>query len=211
MRTGGRHAGLGGKREDTPMFCKESGIRWDGVVEKIEKFPFVGFELGFHRLMGQECLETDGKNQPQIIIKTNQPLIKRRIVEPVEADAIADVEAFRFVAAPREDVGGDEEFADGQTGEGATVGVVVEHDFAEVVLPAALFGGTRDFGFAGRRTRNLADAGAGDDFRGFFFSFRKEGVETFLTEGNEFGRVLVELVPYGAVEVAGSGQAADSA
>jgi hypothetical protein len=37
--------------------------------------------------------------------------------------AIADVEAFHFVPAPRQDVGGDEKLADWQAGEGATVGV----------------------------------------------------------------------------------------
>jgi hypothetical protein len=57
----------------------------------------------------------------QIIIETDQPLVEGGVVEAVEGDAVADVEAFCLVAAPWEDVGGDEEFADRKAGEGTAV------------------------------------------------------------------------------------------
>ena len=59
------------------------------------------------------------KNQPQIVIKADQSLVEGGVVEAVEADSVADVEALAFVAAPRQDVGGDEELADGKAGDGA--------------------------------------------------------------------------------------------
>jgi hypothetical protein len=82
----------------------------------------------------------------------------------VEDDAIADDEAFGFVAAPREDVGGDEEVAEWKAGDGAAVAVVVEDDLAEVVLSPTLFGGPGDFGPV-RRALDPADADAADDSR----------------------------------------------
>ena len=132
-------------------------------------------------------------------------------MKAVEGDAVADVQAFRFMVAPRKDVRGDEEVADGKTGDGAAVAVVVEDDLAEVLLAASLFGRPGDLGFSGRRAGDPADAAAGDDFRGFSFSFHEQGVETFLTERDEFGGVFVELVPHLAVEVAGSLESIDPA
>lgn len=43
-------------------------------------------------------------------------------MEAIEGDAVADIEAFVFVAAPREYVRGDEKFADRESGEGAAIG-----------------------------------------------------------------------------------------
>jgi hypothetical protein len=108
-------------------------------------------------------------------------------------------------------VGGDEQLADGQAGKGTVVAVVVEDDFAEVILPAALFGRPGGLGLAGRRAGDPADAGAGDDFGGLGFGFGEEGVEALLTERDEFGGVLLELLPHGAVEVARSLKAFDAA
>ena len=141
------------------------------------------------------------KNQPQIVIKADQSLVEGGVVEAVEADSVADVEALAFVAAPRQDVGGDEELADGKAGDGAAVGVVVQDDLAEVILTTALLGGPGDFGFAAWRAFDPADAGAGDDFGGFVLGFGEQRVEALLAEWNEIGGVVVELLPYGAVQI----------
>ena len=142
------------------------------------------------------------KNHPQFIIEADQSLVEGCIVEPVEADSVADVEALAFVAAPRQDVGGDEELADGKAGDGAAVAVLVQDDLAEVILTTALLGGPGDFGFAAWRAFDPADAGAGDDFGGFVFGFGEQRVEALLAEWNEIGGVVVELLPHGAVQIA---------
>ena len=72
----------------------------------------MSFELRFHRILRQECFDPVGQNHPQIIIETDQPLVEGGVVEAVEGDAVADVEAFGFVVAPWKNVRGDEKFAD---------------------------------------------------------------------------------------------------
>ena len=171
----------------------------------------MGFELVLNGCVGQEGFETTGKDQSQVVIECDQPLVEGCIVESVEGDAVANVEAFCLVAAPREDVGGNEEFADRQADKGTAVVVVVENDLAEVILTSALFGESGGFGFAGGWARGFTDANAGDDFGGLGIRLDKEGIEAFLAERDEFGRVLVEFVPDGAVEVAGSLEAFDAA
>lgn len=115
------------------------------------------------------------------------------------------------MAAPRQNVGGDEKLADGQAGDGAAVAVVVKDDLAEVILSAALFGGPGDFGVSAWRTFDRPNSGAGDDFGGFRFGFHEEGVESFLTEGDEFGGVFVEFLPDSKVKVAGTLEALNAA
>ena len=72
--------------------------------------------------MGEAPSKVGGEHESQIVIEGDESLVEGGIVEPVEGDAVADIEAFRFVTAPREDVGGDEQLANGQAGEGAAVG-----------------------------------------------------------------------------------------
>ena len=151
------------------------------------------------------------KNHPQFIIEADQSLVEGCIVGPVEADSVADVEALAFVAAPRQDVGGDEELADGKAGDGAAVAVLVQDDLAEVILTTALLGGPGDFGFAAWRAFDPADAGAGDDFGGFVFGFGEQRVEALLAEWNEIGGVVVELLPHGAVQIARAFKPPDAA
>lgn len=146
-----------------------------------------------------------------MVVEGNESLIKCGVVEAVEGDAVADVEAFGFVVAPWEDVGGDEEFADGQAGDGAAVVVVVEHGIAEVPLAAPLFGEAGGFGVAGRRFGRTAYTGAGDYFGGFVFRIDEKRVKTFLAERDEFRRCGMELVPHVAVELAGTLETLDPA
>ena len=183
---------------------KECG-RWrDSVGGKFKRLSLKRLKAGFHGLVGEARLEAGGEYEAKVVIECDEPLVEGRIVESVERDAVADVEAFRFVTAPLEDVGGDEQLADGQAGDGTAVAVVVEDDFAEVILPAALFGGSSDLGLAGGRAGDSADAGAGYDFGGLGFGFGEEGVETLLAERSELGGVLLEFFPDGAVEIAGT-------
>ena len=151
------------------------------------------------------------KNHPQFIIEADQSLVEGGVVEAVEADSVADIEALAFVAAPWQDVRGDEEFADGQTGEAAAVAVVVEDDLSEIVLPAPLFRRTRHFRFACWRAFDPTDAGAGDDFGEFVFGFGEQRVEEFLTEWNKIGGIGMEFLPHGAVEVARAFKPPDAA
>ncbi len=193
------------------MFRKKFS-RWrDSVFREIERLSLKRLKAGFHGLVGETRLEMGGEQEAEIVIEGDESLVEGGIVQPVESDAIADAEAFRFVTAPREDVGGDEKLADGQAGDGAAVAVVVEDDLAEVILPAALFGGAGDFGFAGGRAGNSADAGAGDDFGSLRFGFHKQGVEPLLTERDKLDGVLVEFFPHGPVELARSLETINSA
>ena len=75
--------------------------------------------------MRKVAADLDRENHPQFIIEADQSLVEGGVVETVEADAVAHVESLSFVTAPRQDVGGDEEFADGQSGETAAVAVIV--------------------------------------------------------------------------------------
>jgi hypothetical protein len=102
----------------------------------------------------------------EAVIESDESLIEGRIVEAVEANTVADVEALGLVAAPWQDVGGDEEFAHWQSSDGATAVVVVENDVAEIVLPAALFGDSGGFGLALGRPLAGANAGAWNDLGG---------------------------------------------
>ena len=169
------------------------------------------FELVLNGFVGEVGFEASGKKQAEFVIEADESLIEGCVVQTVEGDTVADVEAFCLVAAPREDVGGDEEFADRQAGDGAAVVVVVENDVPEVVLTPALFGESDRFGFTTWRSGDPADASARDDFGGLGIRLDEEGIEAFLAERDEFGRVLVEFVPDGAVEVAGSLEAFDAA
>ena len=164
-----------------------------------------------NRLLRKLEAELVRENHPQFIIEADQSLVEGGVVEAVEADSVADVEALAFVAAPRQDVGGDEELADGKAGDGAAVGVVVKDDLAEVILTTALLGGPGDFGFAAWRAFDPADAGAGDDFGGFVFGFGEQRVEALLAEWNEIGGVVVELLPHGAVQIARAFKPPDAA
>lgn len=103
-------------------------------------------------------------------------------MEAIEADTVADVEAFCFVAAPWKDVRSNKKFANGKVGDCAAVVVVVEDDVAEVVLASALLGEACGFGFTGGLARDFPDAGAGNDFGGFVIGFNEEGIEAFLAE-----------------------------
>ena len=102
-------------------------------------------------------------------------------MESVETDAVADIQPFGFVVTPWKNVGGDEEFPDGQAGHTTTVGEVVENDLSEVVLSPTLFGESLCFGIASRRVVAATYSGAGNDFYGFVFRFHEEGVEQLLT------------------------------
>jgi hypothetical protein len=44
------------------------------------------------------------KHHPYIFIETDEPLVESGVVKAVEADAVADVEAFGFVGTPWENV-----------------------------------------------------------------------------------------------------------
>jgi hypothetical protein len=68
----------------------------------------VGFEQGFHGLVREMRLEVRGEHEEEIVIEGDESLVEGGVVETVEGDAIADVEALAFVAAPWQDVGGDE-------------------------------------------------------------------------------------------------------
>lgn len=196
--------------EPLAMEREECGIGRNGVRGQMHLLARIVCERGFHRVLRQEILQAFGDQEPEFVVEGDQPLVECGVVEAVEGDAIADVEAFGLVAGPGQDVGGDEEFADGQAGEGAAVVVVVEHGVAEVSLPAPLLGGSDRLGFATRRAGCPPDARAGDDLGGFGIGVDEEGVEAFLTEGDEFGGVGVEFVPHLAVESAGSLEALDA-
>ena len=161
--------------------------------------------------MGETRLDLRGKLEAELVIEGDQPVVESRVMESIEGDAVADVEALGFVTAPREDVGGDEEFADGQARDSAAVAVVVQDDLAEEILPAALFGGSSDFGAAGGWARDLADASAGDHLGGFAVGFGEKGVEALLAEWDEFGGVFVKFLPGGSVKLARSREADDAA
>ena len=76
--------------------------------------------------MGQQTAEAGGEEEAEVVVEGDQALVECGVVEAVEGDVVADIEAFAFVVAPREDVRGDKEIAHGQTGDGAAVVVVVE-------------------------------------------------------------------------------------
>lgn len=138
-----------------------------------------------------------------MLIKPDQTLIEGGIMEAVEGDAVPGVEAFCFMIDPREDVGGDEEITDGQAGQSTAIVIVVEHRIAEITLASTLFGRASSFRIAGWRPGDAPDAGAGDDFGGFGIGIDEEGVKMLLAEGNEFGWILMKILPDLAIQIAG--------
>ena len=120
--------------EPLSMPCKESGVGRDRIVRETERFSSVGIKGGFHRIVGEEVAEALGEQEAEMVVEGDQSLVEGGVVEAVEADSVADVEALAFVAAPRQDVGGDEKLADGQAGDGAAVAVVVEHGTGKIQL-----------------------------------------------------------------------------
>lgn len=170
----------------------------------------MGLELGLNRFVGEEAFEASGKEEAVFVIKRDEALIESCVVESVQADAVADIEAFRFMIAPRENVGGDGEFTNRQAGNGAAVVVVVENDVPEVVLTPPLFGKAGRFSFTAWRSGDSADASAGDDFGDFLVAGDEEGIEAFLAERDEFGGLLVEFLPERPVERARSFKAFDA-
>jgi len=146
----------------------------------------------------------------EIVVKRNESLIKSSVMKAVESDAIANVEAFGFVAAPWQNVRGDEQLADWEAGDGAAVGVVVEDDLTEVVLSSALLRGADGFSVPNWLALQEPDAVAGNDLSCFIFGFNEQGVELFLTERNNLRRIVVEFLPRLVVEVARPWQAHDA-
>ena len=132
-------------------------------------------------------------------------------MEAIEADPVADIEALVFVAAPGENVRGDEKLADRESGEGAAIGVVVEDHFAEVVLAQSALRESGDLGRSGGNGRTREDPFSGDDLGRAGGRIEEEGVEFLLTERDQFAQVRVELVPHSAVELARAGKALDAA
>ncbi len=184
------------------MLPQKPGIWRDRVVGELERLSLVRFERLLHGVIGQKASEAGGEEEAEIVVEGDEALVECGIVEAVECNAVADVEAFCFVVAPREDVRCDEEFADGQAGDGAAVVVVVEHGVAEVALAAPLFGRADGFGGAGGWSSDAANPGARDDFGGFVFRIDEQAIEAFLTERDELGGRGVEFVPDFAVVVA---------
>ena len=83
--------------ESLPVLCKEFG-RWrDPFGGEIEWLSLKRLKAGFHGLVGETRLEVGGEHEAEIVIEGDEPLVEGGIVEPVEGDAVADVEAFRFV------------------------------------------------------------------------------------------------------------------
>ena len=144
------------------------------------------------------------------MIKGDETLIKGGIKQTVQRDAVADVEPFRFVIGPRQDVRGNEQFPNGQACDGAAVVIVVQHRIPEIALATALFGWSQDFGVAHRLARNAADPGAGNDLGGFVGGIDKEGVEVVLAEWNPFGWVLMKRLPHFSIKIAGTFESMDA-
>ena len=87
--------------ESLPVLRKEFG-RWrDPFGGEIEWLSLKRLKAGFHGFVGETRLEVGGEHEAESVIEGDESLIECRIVEPVEGDAVADVEAFRFVTAPR--------------------------------------------------------------------------------------------------------------
>lgn len=164
-----------------------------------------------YRFTRQGDLQPYRKDETPIVVKTNEVLVERCVVESIQADAIPHVETFGFMATPWENVRGDEQFADWQASNGAGIAIIIQDNVAEVFLPAPLFRRTRHFGFACWRAFDPTNAGAGDDFGGFIFGFSEQRVEEFLTERNKIGGIVMELFPHGAVEVARAFKPPDAA
>ena len=89
------------------MFYQESGIGRNRVVGEIARVSLDAFEVRFHRFVGQEGFQALGKKQVEPLIEGDESLIESGVVDAVEADSVADIEAFRLVAAPGKDVGED--------------------------------------------------------------------------------------------------------
>ena len=107
------------------MLHDEGDFGRNGVVWEMKDVSFVGFEMAGHGFLRQEGFEAGGEKHPQFVIEADESLIESGIMEAIEADAVADVEAFRFMVAPGENMGGDEKFADGQGCDAAAVVVIV--------------------------------------------------------------------------------------
>ena len=200
-----------GDLKSVPMLRQEFDLWRDPVCRKSEWLSLKRLKAGSHRFVGETRAKVRGEHEAKVIIEGDEALVEGCVMESVEGDAIADVEALRFMTTPGQDMGGDEKDSDRQAGEGTAVAIIVEDDLAEIILPAALFGGPGDLGLAECWAIDSPDTVAGDDFGGFAFGFSEEGVEALTAKRDKFGGVFVEFFPDGAVEVAGSREADDAA
>lgn len=132
-------------------------------------------------------------------------------MEAIEADPVADIESLDFVAAPGENVRGDEKLAKGESGEGAAIGVIVEDHFAEVVLSTPPLRESGDFGRSGGNGRTRENPFSRDDLCRTGGRIDEEGVEFLLTERDQFAQVRVELGPHLAIKFCRPWKAFDSA
>jgi len=172
---------------------------------------FSGFECGLYCAVRKQSLDSHRENKAEFVIECDKSLIESRIVQAIERDSISDVQAFRFVITPRQNVRCDNQLTNGEPGKTATTTEVIKHNISEVILSPALFGHRDDFGLPGRRSPNGPDSFAGNDFSCLVLRFDKEGIETLLAQWNKFSQVGVELIPNLSVEVACTGKSYDAA
>lgn len=146
------------------VFGDESEVRWDPVFGEGEGLGFVGEEVLGDGGLGEFGFELRGKQEAEVVVEGDETAVEGGVVEAGEGDAVADVEALGRVGAPGEDVRRNEEFADGELGDAAPAGVVVEDNIAEVFLTAAEFDIGGGFGGAGGEASADLESGFVENF-----------------------------------------------
>jgi hypothetical protein len=137
-----------------------------------------------------------GELEAEVVVESDEAAIEGGVVEAGEGESVANVEALGGVGAPREDVGGDEEFADDEVGDAAARAEVVEDGAAEVFLSAADFDAGDGFGgpvggalmrmsSLGRTSRS-ASAGAAKSWRR---DFSVAGTQKILANSNSSSKL----------------------
>ena len=114
-------------RQESPLISEDAATMLSQVglvgsrsfLGKTEFMSFVGGEILLNRRLREKTFQSRGYLKAQGFIKRDEPLIKGGIVQTRKAEPIVNGEPRLRMGSPRKDVGGNQEFTNGQAADSA--------------------------------------------------------------------------------------------
>ncbi len=101
-----------------------------------EWFPDISGEVVFQRGLRQVAFQLPAQDRP-VVVEADESLIERRVVQAGKAQAVLRIQSFCQEFASRQNVAGDQKFADGNSRHAAAPIERVQNHPPEELLPTA--------------------------------------------------------------------------
>jgi hypothetical protein len=192
------------------MLRKERRFWKNCVLWQAEWFTCIGAEILGNGALRKLLLESRRKNQTEVVVKRNQEFVKGGVVKPGQAKAVADIEPFGGMRAPRQDVRRYQQVAHSQRRHAAATTEVVQHRLPKILLPTPEFHIRRRLRRTHWRTLPHPYAFPRQHLEFTILISTKQLPESFLARRHRVGEICMKLGPDFAVERARALQSFDA-